>query len=535
MKSERKWYRMWKVLSFVFSMLIQVYWYKFTKKSAKDWDLLWGKLGKQLRTTLFELEGLLIKVGQMLSIRADLLPHNFVKELEDLVDQVPPSDWERIKQVLEKEWSAPVELQLLSIEPKAIASASIGEVYRGILKDGSPVAIKVQRPAIERIVETDFRTLSIIIWFAHYLAPVPKGFISFKKLYQELKQVIERELDFKKEMETAIYFKKRFKSFNGVRIPTVYPELCTSKVMVMEWVEGERVTDIESLTRLQIDRDHLSKMLFRLFLPQWLEPGMFHADPHSGNVLVQSDGTIILLDFGMVSEISKSDATHFQSLLESILLKNYQKASEVLLQLGFLLPDADLKVIEKLLAELLTFDITNLKEMDLFAIKKEMNELVRNLPVQVPTRFVFLGRSFVTIEGMLHTISPNEEILEIIKPAFMDWLNQSERNKWKLFWKWINSQPVFQIFHTVTDLLQKPQQYLDLKKIQQKHEFQFKRFENRKNHSFYLGLGSLIGVYLGIYLREPFIWQSSAGIFGLSTFSYFVSDWQQKKWLRTFK
>jgi predicted unusual protein kinase regulating ubiquinone biosynthesis (AarF/ABC1/UbiB family) len=532
MKSEKKWYRMWKVLSLAFAVFVQVYWYKIRKKPAVEWDRLWEKLGQQFRQTLFELEGLLIKVGQMLSIRADLLPHSFIKQIEDLVDQVPPSPWEDIKIVLEKEWGGPIAEKLLSLDSKAIASASIGEVFRGKLHDGTDVAVKVQRPTIQSIVQTDFRSLSIIIWFAEHFAPVPKGFISFRMLYKELKQVIERELDFQKEMETAIHFEQRFAAMPGLKIPKVYKELCASKVLVMEWIDGARVTDVEYLERNEINRDELAQRLFRVFLPQWLEAGMFHADPHAGNVLVKSDGTLVLLDFGMVGEISKSDATQFQSLLEAILLKNYAKAAEVLVNLGFLLPEANLKPIEKLLAEALSFDLAELKEMDLFAVKKQMNDIVKSLPIQVPTRFVFLGRSFVTIEGMLHTISPNRELLDLIKPAFMDWLNQSETNKWKLFLKWVNSQPVFQFVHKVFDLIEKPQQLLDQKETHQLREFQFAIFENQKKQWFYLGMVGVVGTFVGIFFKETLIWQGSIGLAGISLIGYWISSWKQKKWVK---
>jgi predicted unusual protein kinase regulating ubiquinone biosynthesis (AarF/ABC1/UbiB family) len=525
---------MWRVLSFALSVFVQVYWYKFRKKSSAEWDILWGEIGRNFRKMLFDLEGLLIKVGQMLSIRADLLPNSFIKQIQDLVDQVPASSWEDIKKVLEKEWDGKIEEKLLSIEPKAIASASIGEVYRGILKDGTSVAVKVQRPTIQSIIETDFRTISIIIWFAHHFAPVPKGFISFKMLFQELKQVIGRELDFKKEMETAVHFEQRFQLFPSIKIPKVYEDLCTSQVLVMEWVDGVRITDVDSLNRFQVDREELAQRLFRVFIPQWLEAGIFHADPHAGNVIVQEDGTLVLLDFGMVGEISKADASNFQHLLEAILLKDYSKAAEVLVNLGFLLPEADLKTIEKMLSNALTLDISQLKELDLISLKKEMNDIVKSLPIQVPTRFVFLGRSFVTIEGMVHTISPNQVTLDIVKPAFMDWLNQSETNKWKLVLKWIQSQPIFQIFHSVTDLLQKPQQLLEQNERQQQREFQFMMFETQKKHSFLLGVVGAIGTFAGVYMQTPFLWQGAVGLVGLSLLGYIVCSRRQRNWVKAF-
>ena len=535
MKSEKKWYRMWKVLTLALSVFIQVYWYKFSKKPAKDWDLLWEKFGRQFRETLFELQGLLIKVGQMLSIRSDLLPNHFIKQIEDLVDQVPPSPWKDIKHVLESEWQGPLEERLQFIEQKAVASASIGEVYRGVLKDGTTVAIKVQRPTIQSIVRTDFQSLAIIIWFAHYFAPVPKGFISFKKLYQELRIVIERELDYKTEMETAQHFQQRLQNIERLKIPAVYEELCTSQVLVMEWIDGVRITDNESLQRNNIDRVELAQRLFNIFLPQWLEAGVFHADPHSGNVLVQEDGTLVLLDFGMVGEISKTDAANFQGLLEGLLLKNYSKATEALFNLGFLLPGANLKAIEKLLADAISFDLSQLKELDIFRVKKDMTDLFYSLPVQVPTRFVFLGRSFVTIEGIFFSLCPEKEPFEIIKPVFMNWLNDSGTNRWKLFFKWIHSLPVFQIIHSITDLIEKPQQFLEQKEVQQQRDFQFTIFESKKKYAFVFGIIGVIGGFFGLYKQTEIIWQSSLGLAGLSLFGYVITSWQQKKWMKSIK
>ncbi|HJV32217.1 MAG TPA: AarF/ABC1/UbiB kinase family protein, partial [Bacillales bacterium] len=249
-------------------------------------------------------------------------------------------------------------------------------------------------------------------------------------------------------------------------------------------------------------------------------------------VLIKSDGTLVLLDFGMVGEISKNDAVNFQSLLEAILLKNYPRSIEILMNLGFLLPEADTKVVEKLLAEALTFNLADLKDMDIFAVKKEMNEMVKSLPIQVPTRFVFLGRSFVTVEGILRTLCPTKDSIKIMEPAFKDWLNQSQTNKWKLILKWIQSQPVFQIFHTLSDLVHMPEKYLEMKETQQQRELTFIIYENQKKQTFILAVFGLIGVFSGVYLGEQMIWIGSTVILGASILAYAVSSRKQKKWLR---
>jgi len=535
MKYNKKWQRMWKILSLGLSILFRIYWYQLRKKPDSEMEKLWGKIGSEFRQTLFELEGLLIKVGQFLSIRSDLLPESFVKQIEDLVDQVPPSPWEEIKEVLQREWGGEIEDKLESIYPTAIASASIGEVYKGYLKDGTCVAIKVQRPAIRSIIQTDFRSLSIIIWIAHHFAPVPKQFVNFKMLFHELKQVIKRELDFHQEMKSILHFRTRFSKFNKLIVPKVYPDLCTSRVLVMEWVEGRKITDVDFLEQSRINQEELSVRLLQLFIPQWLEPGIFHADPHSGNVLVKKDGTIVLLDFGMVGEISKKDAASFQDLLQAFLLKNYTMAVRVLIDLGFIHPDANTKKIEVILKEALSIDLARYKEMDLFTVKKELNELVRSLPIQVPTRFIFLARSFITIEGMLHTINPNSELLEIAKPAFLKWLYQNNQSKWKLIWKWINAQPAFQVFHSIQELLDSPKRFIELKEIQQQREFHFSVLENQKRQLFFLGALGVTGSLFGVYSKVALVTSVSLGVLGVSAIIYSICSWKQRKWMKSLK
>ncbi|MCJ8006423.1 ABC1 kinase family protein [Lederbergia wuyishanensis] len=532
MKKTNKLFRIYKVLSMFFICFLQIYSYKILRKSEADWDKLWEKIGERFRKTLFELEGLLIKIGQMLSIRGDLLPYSFIRQIQDLTDNVPPSDFDKIQDILEKEWGGTIDQYLLSIEKKAIASASIGEVYKGILNDGSKVAIKVQRPNIESIIRTDFRTLSFIIWFVDHLIPIPKGFINLKVLFKELKEVIERELDFVKEQNSLHSFKERFKDVEDIIIPSVYTELSTSKVLVMEWMEGVRLTNVEALDRLSINRNELAQNLISIFLPQWLEAGMFHADPHPGNVLVTEEGKIILLDFGMIGEITKTDAAHFQALIESILSKNYSKAVESFIHLGFLLPEADTRTMERLLAELMSFSPSQLKEIDLIALKLEMNDLIRALPIQVPTRFVFLGRSFVTIEGMIRELVPEEEIIVLVKPVFMDWLEKHGNNMWSFVWHWIQSQPLFRIVYSLKEFLTLPQQLEHLKEVEQRRQFQFTIYENNKKRLYQLILIGMIGIPIGFYLTSPILWKLAIGIFVIGSVGYIISNSKQKKWLK---
>ncbi|HZH58272.1 MAG TPA: AarF/UbiB family protein [Metabacillus sp.] len=532
MAVKSKWKRMYKVLSLFFSIFLKIYWCKLSKKPEAEWDKLWIEIGKKFRKTSFELEGLLIKIGQILSIRSDLLPSGFINQIQDLTDKVPPSNWNEIEKQLENEWGEKPEFHLQSIEKHSIASASIGEVYKGVLKGGTVVAIKVQRPHIQSIIQTDFRTLAIIIWFADRFVPVPKGFIHFNVLFKELKQVIEQELDFQKEMKTLLHFKKRYQSSDIVKIPSVYTELCTPKILVMEWIEGIRITNEQQIDQLPFSREELAKRLMSVFLPQWLEPGMFHADPHPGNILFSVDGKVILLDFGMVGEISKKDAIYFQHLIGSLLAKDYAKAVESLYYLEFIHSQKDSRTMERLLAELVSFDPTQLKEADLLALKLEMNDVIQALPIQVPTRFVFLGRAVVTIEGNIQQLAPDQELLELGKPVFMKWLQTQGRNKWSFLWQWTQSQPLFKIIHSATEFLQLPKKYEMVKETEQRRHFQFTMLENNKKHCFQLVLVGFIGIGFGIASSQAIMWQLSGGLTFISAIGYIVCGYRLKKWMK---
>lgn len=532
MKTRKQLIRMLRVLSVAFVILIKIYWYKFRRKSDEEWEMLWGKIGEMFKETLFELEGLLIKIGQILSTRSDLLPKAFIREIEDLTDHVPPSEWREIERILQQEWGPSYQQYFHFIEKKSVASASIGEVYQGILQDGRKIAIKVKRPKIDAIVETDFRILKMILSFVRYFVRIPKGFINFKILYQEVIEVIERELDYSKELHTIQLFRERFKDVDAVHIPDVYPEWSTANVLVMEWVDGVRLTSLEDLERLGVSRKETAQRLIQIFLPQWLEPGIFHADPHPGNLLLANDGKIILLDFGMIGNISKKDATYFQGLIESYLSKNPAKAAACLAHLGFLLPGADVRIIEKMIAEFIDFQPSQLNEVDLLALQKEMNQMIRALPVQVPTRFVFLGRSFAAVEGIVLHLVPEEDLVELSKPVFLKWLSKQGNSKWSFVWQWFQSQPAFKLFHSVIEFLHAPQKIEALKETEQRRQFQFTMYENNKKLCFQFILLGLAGLGIGLYTSHILILYFAGGVIFIGISGFLLTSSRQKKWLK---
>lgn len=532
MRKSKKIIRMHKLLAFAFTVMLKMYWYRIRRKPENEWNRLWEQTGRRFRQTLFEMEGLLIKIGQFLSIRSDLLPKPFIDQIQDLVDQVPPSEWQQIKELMEAEWKSGIEDKVMHIDPVPVASASIGEVYKGKLKDGTKIAIKVQRPLIQEIIAVDFQSLSIILYFVRNFAPLPPNFINFKQLYKELKHVIEKELNYLEEMRTIQYFQNRLKASEGVIIPETFPELCTEKVLVMEWITGARATDLSFIEKTGIVRKEIAEKLLYLFLPQWLEPGMFHADPHGGNILITENGKLALLDFGMAGEITQNDAKQIQHLLAGFLLKNYREAALALKELGFLLPGADLDLMAERLKEASSMRLQQITEKDLFSVKKEMNEAIRSLPIQVPARFIFLGRSFASIEGLFRTIAPDEDFLPSIRPVFINWINKQYPNKWELVKKWAPSLPFWQTLRSAHELIQLPNKSLKQKENHKLLELKYTSLENTKQRTFYLGILGVFACLGSVHIKSDFLFNGSLVILLLSIFGYSYASLSQKKQLK---
>jgi len=426
-------YRIGLIVGLAVKFFAQIVWFQrrhrngWTPEVQARWEELLRRQAAEYKRKALKLEGLLIKVGQFLSARADVLPRVFIDELADLVDRVPAVPWEAARQVMESEWRVPYGQVLHKISAAPVASASIGEVYHGYLHNGDSVAVKIQRPGIEGIIRADFRALRIVLWMAEKWTPWGKK-ADLPALYRELVAVISDELNFRQEMANGLYFRERYKDEEGVYIPRYYDEHSTRRVLVMEWIEGAKVSDETFLAAQGIDRRALATRLFRCFASQLFFEGKFHADPHPGNLLVRPDGTLVLIDFGMVGTIRNGDAQHIRSLVEGIVLQDFAKVIEALEQLRFLLPHADKPELERVLQLMVKLyaehDMTKV-EYDLVQhIIEDIERVVREQPIQMPSEFAFLGRAVSIFVGVLAQIDPTFDLKEEGKPLIKEWLNR---------------------------------------------------------------------------------------------------------------
>ncbi|MCY0902747.1 MAG: AarF/UbiB family protein [Firmicutes bacterium] len=426
-------YRIVRIVSLSIHFFLQIYWFTrrhaqpFSERERSDWEALLAQQAARYRRTALSLEGLMIKLGQFLSTRADIMPKAFLVELEHLVDQVAPVPWGHVQSILHAEWQVDHREILREISREPVASASIGVVYRATLKSGEQVAIKVRRPGVDRIIRADFRALRIVMWMARHFTSLGER-ADLPALWREMVDVISDELNFVKEQQNGDYFRERYEAFAGVQVPRYIPEWCTRQVLVMEWMEGARVSDLDYLIAHGIDRTALAARLFSCFAEQLFAEGRFHADPHPGNLLVQPDGTIVIIDFGMIGTIRAQDVEQIRSLVEGIVFEDAPKIIASLEKLRFLLPNADRHALEQAILALISlYRRQGLRKFDaqtLEAILGDIQSTISQQPIQLPSEFAFLGRAMSVFVGVLHMLDPDVDIAALGKPIIRAWLDR---------------------------------------------------------------------------------------------------------------
>lgn len=490
----------------------------------EKWDIMVTKQAKQYKILALKLGGLMIKMGQFLSTRADILPPTFLKEMEGLTDRVPAVSREKIVSVLESEWNTPITSHLAHLSDEAVASASIGEVYKGILKDGKEVAIKVQRPGTDRILRADFQAMRIVIWFMRTFTPLSKQ-MDFRQLYREMTETIGAELDFLQELQSGRSFSERFKEMEGIRFPIYYDEFSTRRVLAMEWIEGARITDLAFIEANNLDRHEISQRLFILFLEQVLNGGQFHADPHGGNILLQPDGTIVLIDFGMTGTITKSDAQAVLRIAEGVIFSNYDQVLDALEELRFLLPHANRELLADTIARLVAaYESNELMQINSFVVERllrDMQDIVRTQPVQLPAEFAFFGRAASIFVGVLNVLDPGIDLMALARPRVLEWASSQKEGK-RVFGKedllrWaIQATGPLRVFpQKVINYLEEPERMRHYLENRDGREREHQR--NLQSRMFagiftILSFGGISGAVW--FSHEPFLWVSAVFFVG---------------------
>lgn len=370
----------------------------------------YARAGRRVRTAAFDLQGLIVKVGQFLSTRTDVLPTAFTGELRQLQDEVPASAFEPVRVLLEEELGGQIEDVFPVFDRASIASASLGQVYRAQLPDGTDVAVKVQRPGIERLARIDLSALRKVVAVLHRFTKFGRR-MDVWQIYLEFREMVYKELDYVHEANNLKRFAQNASVQPRIVVPRVYEEVSTKRVLVMQFIEGAKATDVAALAAWGTDTAVVVEMLLDSYLRQVLETGLIHVDPHPGNLLVLQDGRLCFLDFGMMTDLPKADAKSFARLVQSLLQRDFAGAVTAVDELGFLQPHADRAFLQRALAFML--DSFNNVELhagpELDAFLDEFNEFLRDEPIQIPAKYMFLGRALGMVIGLINTLAPSLE------------------------------------------------------------------------------------------------------------------------------
>lgn len=406
----------------VLGRIVGVLWLALRFGLSIWWDQQQGRIQQnqqkraiQLRQLLTRLGPAYIKIGQALSTRPDLVPPLYLDELTQLQDQLPPFPNQVAYQFIEEELGDRPEQIYAELSPQPIAAASLGQVYKGKLKTGETVAVKVQRPDLRERITVDLYVLrGLAAWVQKTFKQIRSDLVA---ILDEFGNRIFEEMDYIQEGQNAERFAKLYGQIPDVYVPRIYWEYTNRRVLTMEWIDGTKLTQVESLRAQGIDARHIIEIGVQCSLRQLLEHGFFHADPHPGNLLATPNGKLAYLDFGMMSEI---DLYQRYGLIEAVVHmvnRDFEGLAHDYVKLGFLAPETDLTPIIPAFARVFGNALgASVAELNIKSITDQLSELMYEYPFRVPAFYALIIRSLVTLEGIAIHIDPNFKVLTAAYP-----------------------------------------------------------------------------------------------------------------------
>lgn len=413
------------------------------------------QLAVRFRVMAIRMGGVMIKVGQFLSSRLDVLPVEITEELSGLQDEVPAEEFDSIRRLAEIELGAPLEQLFERFDADPLAAASLGQVHRARLREEAAkgegfqdVVVKVQRPFIDQLVNVDFSALHRVSKWLMYYEPIRKR-VNVPALIKELESTVWQELDYLAEAANAETFARNFAKRKRVHVPRVVRSRTTVRVLTLENVYAIKISNYDAITAAGIDRGEVAKVLLDTYLKQIFEDGIFHADPHPGNLFVTPvPGTkdkkptwrLTFVDFGMVGMVPENLKDGLRELLIGVGTRNAEKVVRSFQTLDVLLPGADLKLIEQ--AEQQMFDrfwgmsmnelrSVDHREMAQFAM--QFRELMYEMPFQLPHNLLLLGRTVAILSGMCTGLNPNFNLWNQVVPYARQMISEEGISNWEVW------------------------------------------------------------------------------------------------------
>lgn len=508
------WWRTWRAWS-VFRLLIWTIWVIYRERQRVVRARARGrydvhpnvevliKVLVAFRETAVKLGVLMIKMGQFLSARADLLPERALEVLAGLQDEVPPEPFEHVVSVIEAELGRPVEEIFSVLERKCTAAASLGQVHKAVLAgSGETVAVKIQRTHMDQLVQGDLSTIRFVIWLITRFVNTG-DVVDLMGFYHEFRRTVFEEIDYVREAANARRFREMFKDDPTIYIPRVYDDLVARRVLVLEWIDGMKINDYATLDAAQIDRLEVAKRTVSAYFQQFFIEGFFHADPHPGNIFVKqgssASGPIIaFVDFGMTGGLTGTMKRAMKNMFLGFLKHDSHALAESLSQLGFLGPGANLPAIERALGLMLEqyygMTLGEVKNIEMPEIVSEIDSLLYGQPFQIPAQFAFTGRAIGTLVGVATGLAPDFNFVDVAVPYARRFLNLDAQGAEQTM-----QEILLQLVDTGRMMLAVPATLERVLNKMETGQFEVKVSElqlNRRNRS-RRGVGGGIELYLG--------------------------------------
>lgn len=376
---------------------------------------------KRIRLALSELGPTFVKLGQVLSLRPDLIGPDLAGELTQLQSNVSADPEAEVKQLIAGELGQPVEELFAEFHGEAIASASIGQVHRARLHDGTEVVVKVQHSNIEATVNEDLEIMAGLATLAEH---IPE-FAVWKPhvIVEQLSRSLRRELNFSRELQHLIVFRKQYGQLETIRIPTPFPSLSSSRVLTMEFLSGVPVSSFAKRAgaqdQLESDRQQLARVAADLYVEMIFIHGLYHADPHPGNILVLPGNKLGLLDFGMVGRIDDRLRETIEQMLLAVVAQDASLLTALIKRVGNSPPRLDESTLSIDVADLVaTYGSQPLDSFDLSGALNDVTDIMHRHQISLPPQTSLLIKMLVTLEGTLHQLSPKLSLIEVMQPFF---------------------------------------------------------------------------------------------------------------------
>ncbi len=369
-----------------------------------------------IRETCLSLGPTFIKIGQLFSTRADLFPIEYVEELSKLQDRVPAFGYEKVKSTIEDDFGRSLTELYKSFEPVPIAAASLGQVHCAQLHSGEEVVVKIQRPGLSRLFEIDLSILKGIAQYFQNHKEWGRG-RDWMGIYGECCRLLWLEIDFLHEGRNGDKFRRNFRGVDWVKVPRVYWRYTSPRVLTMEYMPGIKISHYEALESAGLDRKRLARLGAEAYLRQLLTDGFFHADPHPGNIAVDTDGSLIFYDFGMMGQIQAVTRTRLMDTFVGIAQRDAGLVMKSLVALGALAEIDDMGPVRRSIQYILDNMMDKpFEEQSVTAISDDLYAVAYDQPFRFPATFTFVMRAFSTLEGVGKGLDPEFNFMEAAKP-----------------------------------------------------------------------------------------------------------------------